>query len=346
MRGKLDRLLRREWPRWGFGPAPDRLSALLLPGSVRPDSKLVFLYWAGAEPDPRVVVKAPRRPDENRRLIAERVALEQVARFAPAGPPRAPRGLGGYRVDGLEVLVETVAPGRALRARLREEPRRAAATVAAMGAFAAWITGLHAASARPATAEEMTMLALAPLAPGALPAATPGERAGLARLEARAAVLAARAPLPLVFNHNDAGPPNVLVDRQGAFCGVLDWESGGWGLPGADLLYFVARLAEDVIGDDRYPARAFCVLFFGGVARGALPMGLARDWLAAYCRRLDVDPAWTPALLALTWIMHARNEAAQRLAAGREGPGPFRRQLEIYLTNWEASVFGGGDAPS
>src|SRR5436190_718658 len=55
--------------------------------------------------------------------------------------------------------------------------------------------------------------------------------------------LAALGDLPLVCEQRDFSPWNVLIAADGALV-VLDWESAETeGLPGMDLIYFLAYLA-------------------------------------------------------------------------------------------------------
>jgi hypothetical protein len=131
----------------------------------------------------------------------------------------------------------------------------------------------------------------------------------------------------------------------GKFRGVVDWESGGFGLPGTDLIYFLgsfAYLARSEGSQDRL--RGFKEMFFEssafstGGSSEILP-GTAQQWLGDYCRRLGISTRWLPVLFGLCWTIHARNEmhqAEQQTApAISRTPGYFRACLRFYLENME-----------
>jgi aminoglycoside phosphotransferase (APT) family kinase protein len=312
-------------PALGLPPGPP-LRFTLITGSVGARGKLIALGWQGTDPRPCLVVKWPRDPADNARLDSEFQVLRRLHAYTPPGPRRVPRPLAQAILAGRMVTVETAVPGSTWRAWSQAHPVRAGLPPQ-LAACAAWFAALAVRSAHPIPPAEFATHILRPLTqPDPRLEICPQEAVTLAHLAAQARQLAAHAPLVRVFSHNDAGPPNILVDGQGRFQGLIDWESGGWGLPTADLLYLLARGAAEAAPPSAGPAAIFWAVF-GPPAPGrqGAPARQAQRWIRTYCRALHLDPAWVPVLLALTWMGHAANEAA------RAGPGPFRAQLAAYL---------------
>ena len=105
--------------------------------------------------------------------------------------------------------------------------------------------------------------------------------------------------LPLVIEHRDLSPWNIVVDDAGGL-GVLDWESSvAEGLPLLDVLYFVehAGLAD------------------GGDA-----------CIELYRSLLGLPAAVVAPLRLLCWIVHAHSEHG-RLAADERADGFFVRRV-------------------
>jgi len=361
----IETYLRNNWASFDVGPLSARvpLRSLLLTSGNGAHGKIVCLWWRGADALPCLVVKFPRYPRDNDRLEAEYIALQHVHTHLPPDDTHAPRPLGSELLDGVRVTVESVGRGRMLQAYLREHPLAYADELCRLRPFAAWLTSFHARSARPATPAEIQRHVVAPLATADIALGLAAREVhGLTRLRARATRLAADTTLPLVFCHNDAGTPNVLVDQRGCFTDIIDWESGGMGPPVRDLFYFLARYAHETRGVHHGDQpRGFRELFFDELAVTDRPFGpsLVADWLGAYLRDLAVASDWLPVLFGLTWIMHATNERAPHLqrqpvaqgipphgkldtmtAAQTDGTPPFgghfRAQLRYYLENIDA----------
>jgi hypothetical protein len=74
-----------------MGPAPERLSWLLLTRGPRTISKAVGLVFAEPDPIPRIVVKRPRVPEATVGLEREAAALHAVEALRPRGCERRPQ---------------------------------------------------------------------------------------------------------------------------------------------------------------------------------------------------------------------------------------------------------------
>lgn len=314
---------------------------------------------------PNFIVKFPRYPEYNSRLTTEYRALEEIQRYAPIGRPAVPRPLMLFERDGLLFTIESSITGVLLRSYLREHPGNYLLVLGKLESFLTWHTSTHARSALPVGLEERRALVVDPLerASETISGLTAPEVQALARLSRHAERLAERETLPTVFNHHDPGTTNVLVDRQGSFVGLIDWESGARDLPLMDLIYFLSRFAYETRGTERGAdqLKGFREFFFGEDSKDptALPPVIAGAWMARYCEALSLSLDWLPVLCALTWLQHAGNERQRLIELRAEGQiihgkpsvaevtdvseeavqkGHFRSHLRYYLENIDRSL--------
>lgn len=136
----------------------------------------------------------------------------------------------------------------------------------------------------------------------------------LATLRASAAAVAG---LPVVCEHRDCSPWNVVLAARD-LPALLDWESAEpHGLPGLDLVYFLANAAFVLEGalEEGTTRAAYRRLLDPLTPYGAVAAAEA----ARYCEALDLDPALLPALRQLCWMVHCRSDYEHlRLAAAGE----------------------------
>ncbi|MEO6456996.1 MAG: aminoglycoside phosphotransferase family protein [Chloroflexia bacterium] len=340
---------------------------IIVSGGVSVRSKLVCLCWTGGSAEPDFVVKFARYPKYNYRVEVEYEALRQLQTYWPHGSEYIPRPLGTTSIEGLQVTVETSTRGRMLRAYLREHAFDYHDELKKFEPFSVWLAELHSLSSKPVSSQELEMLIFEPLKAATDELALSNvEQAALGLLAEKAVELCEQLPLPVVFNHNDSGTTNIMVDEVGRFTGLIDWESGGYGLPCSDLIYFLGRYAYETRDLGREgQLRGYREMFFHpkGHEPGVFGSGVAQAWLADYCRRLGIEPDWIPVLFVLCWLMHARNERNHVLGLLSEGQvlmgkpggitqarsegeetqqGHFRSLLRIYLENLADFEAGAG----
>ncbi|HET9185810.1 MAG TPA: hypothetical protein VFN82_06655 [Solirubrobacterales bacterium] len=125
------------------------------------------------------------------------------------------------------------------------------------------------------------------------------------------------AGLPVVCEHRDCSPWNLVLaarDRPA----LLDWESAEpHGLPGLDLAYFLANAAFvlDKALEGGTTRASYRRLLDPGTPYGAV----AAAETARYCEALDLDPELMPVLRRLCWMVHCRSDYEHlRLAAAGE----------------------------
>lgn len=137
------------------------------------------------------------------------------------------------------------------------------------------------------------------------------------QLQSMRSACAAAAGLPVVWEHRDCSPWNVILatrDRPA----LLDWESAELsGLPGLDLVYFLANSAFVL---DKALEKGTTRTTYRRLLDPSTPQGaVAATESARYCKALDLDPSLLPALRQLGWMVHCRSDYEHlRLAAAGE----------------------------
>jgi hypothetical protein len=249
------------------------------------------------------VAKYARVPAAEAGLANEARLLEIVAERRPelGGVPRL---LGRSRRGGLLSIEETPVEGNGLLETLSEANFRRTAL-----AVTEWLVGL-AGAGEPRPGEEWrARLIEEPLLrfEGSFGAAMPGV-ASRAR-----PVLESLPDLPLVIEHRDCSPWNVMLSPTGEPA-LVDWESAEpEGLPLLDLVYFLANSAFvlDRALDDGTTRRTYANLLDSSSPRGAV----AAECFAAYVEGVGIAPDCVAPLRLLCWLVHTRSELGHLEAA-------------------------------
>jgi hypothetical protein len=322
------RTLRTKLPAWNLSQAPRRLTWTLLTGGHRSLSKVVGLVLAESSGRPRVAVKMTRVPEAVAGLAREAATLRAIESGRAGGLPGAPRVLfSEATVDGL-AIGETAVVGTPI-----------------------------AALVRPGNFEEIAhdvttwLIRLAALGPP-VPARSPWERVvepaleefercfapvldpGMVR-ETRTLLRRIR-ELPVVCEHRDFAPWNVLRCSDGGV-GVLDWESSELeGLPALDLLYMLAHL--DFYLHDALRSGGCVESYRRALDPSTLTGRVGRECVARYCAEIGLDPGLILPLRVLVWILHSRSEY-RRLVADRGGaPQPDTLRGSLFVRLWEVDL--------
>lgn len=330
----------------GADPPPDRIGWIVQTAGTGLDRKLICTTWLNEDPEPRAVIKVARTPRADTRVESEHKALGLVHRYAQHPTIQVPRPFGRTDLGGRPIAAESPVPGRPLTAYLDQHPQFVDQMASRWTAWVDWLADLHARSSRPATPAETNDLLFHPLDTlHAELTLEPGEVKAIQRIRRSATDLVDRHPLRVVLAHNDLGPSNVFVSDAGTPVAVIDWESGGFGLPTTDLFYFLARFSDAVANGVRpVPGWDYHSLFLTGllgtpsVDEG--PARLVQDWTQRYQSRLDISSEWLPILFVAGWVMHARNDRRKLIDAHPGTPAQdtfFRRRLTESLTGLDRS---------
>ncbi len=321
-------MLHNHWSERGLGPAPQRLSWLLLTGGSSSLNKAAGLVFADSSPQPQVVIKLPRRPESAASLAREAAALRAVHAGRPGGLPGVPQVVFFQDQPEATALGETVLTGQPIYLGLRRENYRELAL-----RVTDWLAGL-AGPAAPCPREEWWPRLVEPALAEFEDAFGAALDPGLLR-QARA-LLSTLEPLPLAPEQRDCSPWNVLLSPAGELI-VLDWESAEpRGLPALDLVYFLAFLAFFLEG-------AMETRRFGEPIRAALDPAsftgrVQAECQARYAAALGLDPTALRPLRLLAWLIHSRSEYRQLRAEAGGPPAPEALRGSLFVQLWQAEL--------
>jgi hypothetical protein len=320
--------LREDWPQWGLGSTPERLSTLLVTGGPRSVSKVVLLAFAEPSPIPLVAVKAPRVDEATAGVRREGAALASLAARRSGGLPGVPRLLVRREIDGVPLVGETALVGRPLESLLT--PRN-------LGAWsievADWLAALvqrefalppahwREAIIEPALSRFVELF---------------GEVVDRGLLREGEAIVRAIGALPAAPEQRDFGPWNVLVTPAREIA-VLDWESAEVdGLPALDLLYYLAYASFHA---DRARDRGSRIASYRRSLDPSTPTGtVRRDCLARYLDVLGLDSAQLAPLRALVWLIHAPSDFRHAVADAGGPPPAEDLARSLFLALWTEEI--------
>jgi len=305
----------------------DRGSGLLLTGGRRSINKAagIALDPAGA---PVEVLKFARVAAADGALEREAAALRTIEAERPE-LPGVPRLLAAGRRAGRRALAESAVEGTPLIERLSPASFEELA-----GAVAGWLIGLAQGGEPRAPAEWRERLVGERLRRferefGAVLAA-----GTLERLED---TLAALGPLPIVPEHRDCSPWNVVLGERDA-PGLHDWESAEpHGLPGLDLAYFLANCAfvlDGALESGRTRES------YDRLRDPTTPLGaVAARSEAEYSEALAIDADDYARLRLLAWLVHSASDYNHlAMESGREALDRTALRTSTYLGLIEAEL--------
>ena len=269
-------------------------------------SRGVLHLFRADRSEPECVVKFGRVPGYVDAFERDAKGLGLAAAAGGSVAAHAPTLLARLEVEGLPASVESAAPGEQLIAHLGSTARRGA-KLAAIDRVAGWIVAIarETATGPPALEPE-----LARIRRDVLPL--------WREVGAGEELLAHVDRAPAVFQHNDLGTWNVMVD--GDRFTAVDWESARpAGLPLWDLIYF---LAYAILGVDRVPAerqeRHLVEVFLGRSRSSALMFG----WIRRAASELGLPEEAIGRLATTCWLHHGLSHVARDQAVRAAGAAP------------------------
>lgn len=313
--------------------------ALAAPGEYPSQKVLVFLF--GTEGDaPQSVVKITRDASLNSRLENEWRALTLLRDGGIGADDTLPRPQFFGLHAGLAVLGESAINGERFRKRTR-----ATADCPYARAAVEWLLDLG----------TTTVVGTRADARGALSKLEPlFERfSQIYRLDAEeedflrvqvAALARGGDRFPLVFQHGDPGPWNVLITPDGrpAF---LDWEAAEpLGMPLWDIFHFLRSYGVMVsrAAGTRDPLRSFAEQYLDQSDLSLLLVETTRR----FCAQTGLAPGLVEPLFYVCWIHRALKEAATRPPHGLEG-GRYINVIRMAIARRDAPglrhLFSPGD---
>ncbi len=281
---------------------------LAAPGAYSSRKLLFFLFdRATATPGapPTYIVKMVRHPIFNARLENEYQALTALWQKGIGQPGTLPQAIFGGHHAGLAIVGETIIDGVPFRQRTK-------GTADCPYAHAAldWLTELGTATANPtATTPQQTAEQLGQLLTRftELYSLTPAQYAFLA--EQMATLANSQTAIPLVFQHGDPGPWNVMATGTGRIA-FLDWEAfEAQGVPLWDLFYF---LRSYCVGAARTQGARNTLVGFAQQFLAETPLShLVIETTQRYCQRVGVAAHLVEPLFYMCWVHRSLKEATR-----------------------------------
>jgi len=269
---------------------------LLLTGGKRSINKVVALNL-GPDGKPTQVNKFARVAEADAGLDREAAVLEELERRRPevAGVPRL-RGRG--RCVGRPSLTEDAVSGQVLLDALTPDSFAGHARL-----LTRWLGDLAGNPPPQPKGEWWDRLVGGPLREFE---ENFGFALGPAKLEVLRARLESLEDLPLVPEHRDCSPWNVLLTPEGEPA-LLDWESAEpSGLPLLDLVYFLANSAFVLSGalESGRTREAYRAMLDATSPEGEVAFAC----MGEYRDRLGIAEAAIAPLRLLCWLVHSRSE--------------------------------------
>ncbi len=301
--------------------------ALVATGDYSSRKILFYLFPPDAQGQtlqPEYLVKLTRAPQFNYRLENEVHALRALQHAKVPGAHVLPRIVFSGHHSGLALAAQTAVPGEPFNRRTEATPDCPYARAAVN-----WLVDLGQATVNTeeATAAEVAQILESLVTRLAdIYRLTPQH---LAFLEQQLAVLAASSqPFPLVFQHGDPGPWNVLVRPDGTPV-FIDWEAAEpLGMPLWDIWYFwrsfSVRVARKKGVRDRL--EAFLQEFLSASELSIRIVASVRR----YCEQVGVPREWVSPLFYLCWAHRALKEAT-RLSSHRLERGHYINLLRLCI---------------
>ncbi len=294
-------------------PVSPSCPLLLLTTGHRSINKAVGLAFEAGEARPAKAVKFARVPEAEPGLEREAAVLRRLNAERPdrAGVPHL---IGEGSRDGRLAVVQGAVPGESLLDALGPENFDAVAM-----RVTRLLVGLARSGEKSPSAERRRRLVAEPLA-------WFEEHFGQAIADQ---TLLGLGDLPSACEHRDCSPWNILLGPAGDPV-LLDWESAEpAGLPGLDLVYFLANCAFVLDGalETGRTREAYARLLDPGTAHGRV----AAKATEAYTAALGVSADDFRRLRLLCWVVHSRSDYRHLQLESPGGPAPEALRRSVFL---------------
>ncbi|MFN8525924.1 MAG: phosphotransferase [Chloroflexota bacterium] len=313
------------------GVAP-RASRVLLTGGPRSVSKAVALEFEPGATAPGIALKWPRVPESAAALGNEARTLAALQRPALEGVPRLI-----HFDDRTGELGQTVLRGQPVWTLLTPRNFRDIAAQATR-----WLVRLAQGSS-PREPEAWRVRLIEPVVERFRAEFGPiiSER----DFDRSCQILAGLGPVPLVTEHRDFSPWNVLCDEDRNLV-VLDWESAELhGLPLTDLLYFLAYLGFFLRGGTHFEPPHMRGVYRAVMDPASATGAAVAECLNTYARSLGLGQADVAALRLFTWMIHAHSEYQHFSADVGATPPPDVLRRSLFVALWEEELRSHADVP-
>ncbi len=318
----------------GYGLVKEPICMVATP-RFRASSHIITLVFQRGSTEPTLVVKTPRLPGDFDRLEREADNLRLIHAARPGGFATIPRLIAFEDYNGVRLLTETALAGQAMTGNMVKNHQ-----AFRIESVLKWLSEVHTATARydqrgrsvQERDSRSTLMGLKDVAQF--------EFADRRAIEDTRRLIGSvkQEDIPLVFEHGDLGPPNLILLKEGGF-GVIDWElAEPGGLPAVDLFFFLALVgfARRSCKSKTDYLKSFHETFFGSSP-------WAGDYVSAYWDRLQLRKESATALFVMCWGRYVES-LIQRLHDGGEtedGVGQNTRSWlreNRYYTLWRYTL--------
>lgn len=272
---------------------PSDLSCIIATPRFRSSSHLIFFVLTKGKVDPILIVKVPRIANDNGRLSREVSNLKLVQAERDEGFDSIPRVIAYEDYENYRFLVETALAGHKMSSRMKRRPPQTSAA-----SMVPWLIELHKVTCKSSNgvSDWFERLIERPLKHivDVIPLST-GEETLVEQTQKLARQLRGQ-EIPLVFEHGDLAPTNILLPERGGL-GVVDWElAEPEGLPAVDLFFFLTIIGFSWRGarNNKECLAAFREAFFG-------PSAWARPYIDHYAQSLQLSREILNVLFILCW---------------------------------------------
>ena len=300
---------------------------LAAPGAYNSRKLLFFLFdrtHSAPDAPPTYIVKMVRQPSLNTRLENEHRALTALWQKGLGTPETLPQAVFAGHHAGLAMVGETIIDGAPFRQRSKET-----ADCPYGQAALDWLTALGAATADPtATTPPQAAAHLERLLTRftEIYQVAPAQHTFLSN---QLAIIAhSQTALPLVFQHGDPGPWNVMATAPGRIA-FLDWEAfEAQGMPLWDLFYF---LRSYCVGAARSQGARNTLTGFAQQFLAETPLShLVIEATKRYCQQVGVAAHLVEPLFYTCW-MHRSLKEATRLSPKKLDTGHYLNLLSLCI---------------
>lgn len=284
-------------------------SSILLTPRFRASRHVVLLLFPPGSSEPTLVAKIPRLAGDSNGIARERALLTATQAARDGGYATIPRVVAYEEAHDRAILVQSALVGLPLTP---ERVRRSPST--SIDSVLSWLGKLP--SAEPNAGDDRySRLLEEPLR--RFGSALGGDEADLVAQTLELLEPLREASLPTVLEHGDLSHPNLLILRSGEI-GVVDWELGeSRGFPAHDLFFFLNYVATARSRASTQDARLRAL--YGAVIQ---PAGWAREIVARYAERMDVDRRFLTPLLVACWSRYTAGLLERMLGSPSARPRP------------------------
>jgi hypothetical protein len=277
---------------------------LLAANEARADARNVFHIFAAGEAAPSWVVKFNRLPA---RAGDDELGLSLAAAAGGLVAAHVPAFLGSFVEEGISASIETAGVGTPLDAVLRSRLGRRR-KIDLLSSLVRWVAEVASRTAEPRPGELESQFAAA----------------DLARVGIDDHALAELREVPVVLQHFDLAPPNVLI-ADSEFT-IVDWEHARRGLPLLDLMRLLQTSLPllDRVGATPGERAAYLTTVFAGEH---VTSSVAGRWIHEVAAASGVDDELLGRLVILAWLKLGKEDLLaawlcdSRLGADWRPPG-------------------------